>query len=104
MAIVTMNDLLNQVNILIGENTSDESISLIENVTDTFNDLNEKANNNEAEKWKTKYEENDKEWRNKYKSRFMSGGTEKPDNELDITEPPEPPKKRTFESLFKEGE
>lgn len=98
--IVTMDELLQQVNSIIGENSSDESLSLIENVTDTFNDLSTKATNNDAEQWKNKYEENDKAWREKYKSRFMTGGTEPPEQ----PEPPETPKKRTFDSLFKEGE
>ena len=98
--IVTMDELLQQVNNVIGENTSDDSLSLIENVTDTFNDLSTKATNNDAEQWKNKYEENDKAWREKYKSRFMTGGTEPPEQ----PEPPESPKKRTFDSLFKEGE
>ena len=98
--IVTIDELLQQVNNIIGDNTSDDSISLIENVTDTFNELSTKAANNEAETWKNKYEENDKAWREKYKSRFMTGGTEPPEQ----PEPPEPPKKRTFDSLFKEGE
>lgn len=98
--IVTMDELLKQVNSIIGENSSDESLSLIENVTDTFNDLSTKATNNDAEQWKNKYEENDKAWREKYKSRFMTGGTEPPEQ----PEPPETPKKRTFDSLFKEGE
>ena len=98
--IVAMDELLNQLNNVIGENTSDEVISLIENVTDTFNDLSTKVANNEAETWKNKYEENDKAWREKYKSRFMTGGTEPPEQ----PEPPELPQKRTFDSLFKEEE
>lgn len=98
--IVTIDELLQQVNNIIGENSSDDSLSLIENVTDTFNDLYTKATNNKAEQWKNKYEENDKAWREKYKARFMTGGSEPPEQ----PEPPEPPKKRTFDSLFKEGE
>ena len=98
--IVTMDELLNQLNNVIGENTSDEVISLIENVTDTFNDITTKASNNDAEQWKNMYEENDKAWREKYKSRFLTGGAEP----IEQPEPPELPEKRTFDSLFKEGE
>lgn len=98
--IVTLNELLNTLNDIIGENTSDEALSMIENLTDTFNDLSTKATNNDAEQWKSKFEENDKAWREKYKARFMSGGSEPPDP----PEPPEPPEKKTFESLFKEEE
>ena len=81
----------------IGEDNSDEAIALLEDVTDTFNDYETKTK--DTTDWKTKYEQNDAEWRNKYKERFMSGSTEI-DEEV-IPEPEE--KKYTFESLFERG-
>ena len=50
--------------------------------------------------WKTKYEENDKMWRERYTTRFFSKEPEpdpKPEPE------PEPEVKKTFSDLFKEG-
>ena len=55
--------------------------------------------------WKKKYEENDKQWREKYRDRFFSGnedGTKNPDPIEPPTEPntlpPDSPK--TFDDLF----
>lgn len=79
----------------IGEDTSDEAIGFIEDVTDTFNDLEEKGKG--QENWKEKYEENDKAWRQKYRDRFYSSVPDEPDPE----EPDEKPAKHRYEDLFK---
>ena len=63
-------DLLDMIKAKIGEGTSDEDISLIEDVNDTFSDLEIRIS--EAGDWKAKYEENDASWRNKYKERFFT--------------------------------
>lgn len=67
MAIVGKEEMLETINKIAGDNTSDDLIKLMEDVSDTFDDF-AKA---DTEDWKTKYEENDKMWREKYKSRFM---------------------------------
>lgn len=81
----------------IGEDNSDEAISLLEDISDTLNDYD--ARTKDATDWKKRYEDNDKEWRDKYKERFMSGDS---NEEEDDFEEPEP-KKYTFESLFEKG-
>lgn len=93
MAVLSFDELIAKIKTKIGEDTSDESIELLEDVTDTFN-----ANNNDGEDWKTKYEENDKEWRKKYIDRFSGSGGSEPDDE----EEEEEEEKTTFEDLFKE--
>ena len=98
MAIKTLADILTRVNALIGEDTSDESLTLIEDLTDTFNDQAESNN----ESWKKKYEDNDRTWRERYKERFLSGDSTI-DKELENDEPEEEPKTYKFEDLFKEG-
>lgn len=91
MAVLSFDELIAKIKTKIGEDTSDESIELLEDVTDTFNA------NNDGEDWKTKYEENDKEWRKKYIDRFSgSGGNEQEEGEEEEEE------KTTFEDLFKE--
>ena len=82
----------------IGEDNSDEAIGLLEDVTDTLNDYETRTA--DSTNWKERYETNDKEWREKYKERFMSG-----DSSTDevIVEEEEEPKRYTFEELFKEG-
>lgn len=95
MAIKTREELLNDLNAFIGENEEDSAISLIEDITDTLTDL---ENNSDSENWKTKYEENDKAWRKKYRDRFFSKEDEViEDNEdEDVDEVP-----KTFDDLFK---
>lgn len=92
MAVLSFDELIAKIKTKIGEDTSDESIELLEDVTDTFNA------NNDGEDWKTKYEENDKEWRKKYIDRFSGSGGSEPDDE----EEEEEEEKTTFEDLFKE--
>ena len=60
----------------IGDDTSDEALSLIEDFTDTIEDYEERTK--ETTDWKTKYEEAmaakdelDASWRKRYKDRFM---------------------------------
>ena len=69
MSVKTKDDLLSMIKSKIGNGTSDEDISLIEDVNDTFTDLETRIS--EAGDWKAKYEENDASWRAKYKDRFF---------------------------------
>lgn len=93
MAVLSFDELITKIKAKIGDDTSDESIELLEDVSDTF-----KANN-DGENWKTKYEENDKEWRKKYIERFSGSGD---DNHDDDDEDDDEEEKTTFEELFKE--
>ena len=61
-------ELLAMIKGVIGEDTSDESLQLIEDVSDTINDYEDRA----KEDWKAKYEANDKTWREKYRDRFFN--------------------------------
>ena len=89
-------ELIEEIRTVVGDDTSDNVIALIENVTDTITELE----TSDGEEWKQKFEENDKMWREKYISRFTEGTTEP-------TEPTEPKeddeeKEKTFEDLFEE--
>lgn len=97
MAVRTREEILKQLNERFGEDSSDATLSLMEDITDTFTDFEQRTNGDGTD-WKTKYEENDKMWRDKYKERFMSDEPNPPN--LDETDPP---KKLTYENLFKEG-
>lgn len=96
MAVKTREEILEELRVRVGEQTDDETIAFLEDVTDTLSDLETKAKGDGTD-WKTKYEENDAEWRKKYTERFYSSDPE-PDNEptkLDDTEKP-----KTFAELF----
>ena len=97
MAVRTREEILESIRTRVGEATDDETISFIEDVTDTLADLETRANGN-GEDWEQRYRENDEIWRKKYTERFFS----KPEPEPDQEPEPEPePEKKTFADLFK---
>lgn len=101
MAVKTRDEIIEAVRKRIGEDTSDEAISLLEDVTDTIADYETKV----ADKtdWKTKYDEMDASWRKKYMDRFSgkTGEEVKEEQEEQIKDDSEP---RTFDELFTERE
>lgn len=100
MAVKTREEILESLRGRFGEEPTDDDIAMLEDITDTFTDFEEKTN--DATNWKNKYEENDKAWKKKYSDRFFSkdGG----ENNL-IYEPDEPETMKSFDDLFtvKEG-
>lgn len=104
MAVLTKEDFMNSIKSRVGEDTSDEAIKFIEDMTDTFNDLTNRIG--DKEDWKTKYEENDKAWKEKYTARFFSSENTTP---ADIKEEQKDDviddgTETTFEDLFVERE
>lgn len=99
MSVVSKESLLERIrDLTAGENSeSDESISLLEDLSDTFEDLSSQVL--QAGDYKKKYEENDAEWRKRYHDRFFSMEEETTSKEDDKDDDVE---KKTFESLFKE--
>ena len=91
-------DLLATVSARLEVDTSDEAISLFEDLSDTLTDMETKVNGDGTD-WKAKYEENDAEWRKKYKERFFNTSA----NEEGGNENDEPQIKRTFDDLFTRG-
>jgi hypothetical protein len=98
MAIRTQEEILNLIKGKLNDDTSDEALALIEDVTDTLTDLETRTKN--SDEWKTKYETNDKEWRERYKARFFNEPVEDEseilEKKVEIEEHP-----KTFEDLFK---
>lgn len=103
MAVLSRDDFFNRINSVIGTDTSEDSIAFIEDMTDTFNNMENLAHNN-GEDWERRYHELDESWKAKYKQRFFNGGgrssipttyheDNEPDNQYD-------PDKVTFDSLF----
>ena len=101
MAVKTRDEIMEAIRKRIGEDTSDEAISLLEDVTDTFTDYETKV----ADKtdWKSKYDEMDANWRKKYMDRFSgkTGEDVKDEQEEQIKDDSE---LRTFDELFTERE
>ena len=72
MAVKTKDEILQSVKSIIGESTDDNVIELLEDITDTINDYDEKT----KEDWKAKYDELDEMWKKKYKERFFNDDIE----------------------------
>lgn len=95
MAKLTKDELIEKVRKYVGDRTDDETIEIIEDISDSID-------SSDADEWKQKFEENDKMWRDKYISRFL----EKKEDELDTPTEHEGEEKvySSFEDLFEEEE
>lgn len=99
--------MMEQVKAVVGDNTDDATLKFLEDLTDTFTDLETKAQG-DGEDWKAKYEQNDKEWRERYQQTFFSGAKDDPkgEPENDLTKPTDEPEggennvPTKFEDLF----
>lgn len=99
MSVRSREELITTVTSMFGENPSDEQISLLEDITDTVEDYEDRLS--DTTDWKTKYEENDKEWRKRYTDRFNN--TEpKPEPAPEPAPEPELVVMTKFEELFEE--
>lgn len=97
MAVKSKEELLESILIKFGDDTSDETLSFLEDVTDTIDDLEEKAKG-DGKDWKAEAERIDAEWRAKYRERFFS--SDKPDDDPDDTPVPDSIVTKSFEDLF----
>ena len=88
MAVVERDVLIQRIASALSDPESDDSLSLIEDVTDTLDA-------GLSDDWKTKYEENDAAWRKRYKERFLKKPDKEPEIEDDVTE-----EKKTYDDLF----
>lgn len=98
MSVRSREELITTVTSMFGENPSDDQISLLEDITDTVEDYEDRLS--DTTDWKTKYEENDKEWRKRYTDRFNN--TEPKPEPTTVEPEPEPEVMTTFDDLFKE--
>lgn len=89
MAIKQKSEIMEQVKAIVGENTDDATLTFLEDLRDTIDDLETKSKG-DGKDWKAKYEENDKMWRNKYQQTFFNPPTKgepKDEPENDLTKP-----------------
>lgn len=76
----------------------DESLQILEDVTDTFGDVET------SDEWKTKYDELDRQWRERYRERFFTSGEEVKLETEEALEKDENSDDMTFAELFEERE
>lgn len=101
MAIRTIDEIMESIRTRIGEDTSDETLSFVEDVQDTLNNYSSLAS--DTTNWKKKYEDNDKEWRQKYRERFFNPKADEGVDNEPAKDDEDEPAVLTFEKLFKEG-
>lgn len=98
MSVKSKTEILASIKEKFADDTSDSTLSFLEDVTDTLDDF--EAKSKDSTDWKTKYEENDKSWRQKYHDRFFSGEDGNHGNGDDGHGDEEEP--MSYEDLFKE--
>ena len=91
MAKLSKDELIKKVKNYVGDRTDDETIEIIEDITDSID-------TSDADEWKRKYEENDKMWRDKYVSRFFDKKEE--DLETPTEHEEEEKEYNSYEDLF----
>lgn len=98
----TKEEFLESLKNRIGEDTSDDALALIEDFTDTYDDLSSRTD----EDWRKKYEDLDASWRERYKARFFDGNADTQtvviDKAAEDVVEDDPEEKETFEDLFVE--
>lgn len=88
MAVKSKEELIESLKAVLGEEADDNSLTLLEDVADTF-DANQLD-------WKQKYDDLDRDWRKRYRDRFF----EDTDDSDEFSKEEEPKKKLTYADLF----
>ena len=94
MSIRSNEEIMNSLRAIVGESSDDNTLAFIEDVSDTLNHYSDSLK--DSTDWKAKYEDNDKEWREKYRNRFFT----KPETEPEVVTEPDKTKPMKYEDLF----
>lgn len=73
MSVLNREEFFARLESRLANDTTDEGISFLEDMTDTYNDLERRANGDGVD-WEKKYKELDESWKKRYRHRFFSGG------------------------------
>ena len=92
----TKDEIMEEIRAYIGDRSDDQTIALIENISDTIDDYAAHGDYDE------KLMAVEAEWRRKYIDRFMSGGKNKSD--VETTEDEEKIAEITIDDLYTEKE
>lgn len=74
MAVLNREEFFARLDTRLANDTSDEGIAFLEDMTDTYNDLERKANGDGVD-WEARCREIDESWKKRYRHRFFSGDT-----------------------------
>lgn len=100
MAVLNKDTFFSKLHERVGTDTSEESLSFLEDMSDTYNDLESRANGDGVD-WEKKYNELDASWRARYRHRFFSGDAGTPNtNNPDHNTEEYDPENVGFDDLF----
>lgn len=103
MAVLTREQFLEKLNTLTDGKTDDDTLSAIQDFSDTFKSLEEKEDVEAVRgEYEAKLKSLEETWRNKYRDAFFNGTGEKKVEVIEEGEEAEEP--HTYEELFKEEE
>lgn len=96
----TKDEIMEEIRTYIGDRSDDQTIALIENISDTIDDYAARGDYDE------KLMAVEAEWRRKYIDRFMNGGENKSDVKVETTDDEEKDKSEeiTIDDLYTEKE
>lgn len=104
MAVLTREQFMEKLNTLTDGKTDDETLSMIQDFSDTFKSLEEKEDVEAVRgDYEAKLKSLDDTWRNKYRDAFFNG-TEEKKEEIEDEKEEEKEEPHTYEELFKEEE
>ena len=102
MAILKRDEFFSRIESKLANDTSDEAITFLEDMTDTYNDLENKANAASSSEWEKKYNELDDMWKKRYRNRFFTGDNRNvPDCDSGDNSDDYKPDDITIDKLFK---
>jgi len=110
----TKSEILSQLKVILKDDTSDEAVSLLEDITDTLDDTDTDVLEDykkRVEELETRVKETEDFWRSKYTDRFFSTDP-LPSGKSTVEETILPPEeetpdehtKETFDELFTKGD
>lgn len=102
MAVLSRDEYFARLHDRLGDDSSDESITFLEDMTDTYNDMESRANGDGVD-WEQRYRELDESWKKRYRHRFFHGGDRGNPNGVDFDTGNDGynPEDITIENLFK---
>ena len=105
MAVLEREDFFTRIHQRIGDDSSEEAIGFMEDMADTYNEMEKRANGDGVD-WKQRYQDLDESWRKKYTHRFFSagGGTASTAEPQDLSDEKEKEERKaeriTYANLF----
>lgn len=106
MSILNREEFFARLEDRIKGDATDEAIKFLEDMSDTYNDMERKINTTNNEEWERKYKELDDSWKKRYRHRFFSGDYRMPPSETVETDEVEAykPEEITIDKLFEKKE